>query len=165
MQQVIALIIFWLFAAAGIALSALGIAGTFLILLAAALYDLIMWQMIISWQTLAILAGLALLGELLEWIITYVGMKKNGVSRYGLIGTILGGIIGASLLSIVPILGTIVGLVAGAALGAWIGELYHTRHAKKAWKAAKAALIGRAIVMFTKLIIAIVQIAIILRSI
>ncbi len=161
----IALIVLALFALGGIMLTIVGIGGTFLIVIGALLYNLITWSMTISSNTLLWITGLAVIGELLEWIITLVGMKTAGVSRHALIGTIVGAVIGGIALSIVPIIGTIIGIVLGAVLGAFIMEVYHTHNTQKAWKAAKAALLGRALVSLAKFVLAIVQIAIIFREI
>src|SRR3990172_4498256 len=141
-HQWIALVIFALFALAGIGLTIVGIGGTFLIVVGALFYDLISWSLTISLNTLLWIAGLAILGEILEWIITLLGMKTAGISKYGLMGTIIGAIIGGILLSVVPIIGTIIGIVLGAMLGAFAMEFYHTGKAGHAWKAAKAALLG-----------------------
>lgn len=164
-HQWIALGVFILFSLIGVGLTIVGIGGTFLVLIGALLYNLVTWSMAISMNTLLWIAGLAILGELLEWIITFAGMKKSGASGYALAGTILGAIIGGMALSIIPIIGTIIGLIAGAIIGAFALEYYHTGHAQKAWKAAKAALVGRALVSLSKFTIAIIQIAIILKTI
>ena len=161
----IAIIIFALLALAGIGLTIVGIGGTFLIVLAALAYNLITWSLSISVNTLLWLFGLAILGEVLEWIITAIGIKASGVSRYALIGTILGAIVGALALSFIPIIGTIIGLFIGALLGAFLLELIHSGKSKKAWKAAKAAFVGRALVSLTKFVIAIVQILLVFREV
>ncbi len=164
-HQWIALIIFVILALAGISLTIVGIGGTFIIVAGALFYDLISWSLTISLNTLLWIAGLAILGEVLEWIITFLGMKKGGVSRYGLMGTIVGAIIGGILLSVVPIIGTIIGVIIGAVIGAFVMELYHTGKAGKAWKAAKTALLGRALVSLSKFLIAIIQIWMIAKEI
>lgn len=161
----IALAIFIVLAIGGLGLSLVGISGTWLVVIAAGLYNLISWSTTISLNIFLWLAGLAIIGELLEWIITYVGIKAYKVSKYGLIGTVLGAIAGGMLLSLIPIIGTIIGLLAGGMLGAFIAEYYHTINSKKAWRAAKAALIGRIIVMATKFTLTIVQIMIISKLI
>ena len=164
-HQWIALAVFALLALAGIGLTIVGIGGTFLILIGALLYNLITWSMTITANTLFWLAGLAVAGELLEWIITLAGMKTAGVSRHALMGTIVGAVIGGIALSIVPIIGTIIGIVLGAVLGAFLFEVYHTHNTQKAWKAAKAALLGRALVSLAKFVLAIIQIVIVLKEI
>lgn len=160
----IALVFFALFALAGIVLTIAGIGGTFLVLAGALIYNLITWSMTISSTALLWLLGLAVLGEVLEWIFTLIGFKA-GVSKCGIIGTVIGAIIGAMLLSVIPIIGTIIGFFLGAIVGAFIGEYLHTRHAKKAWKAAKAAFLGRVLVSLSKFILAVIQIVIVMREV
>jgi len=160
----IALVIFGVLALAGIGLTFIGVGGTFLILLGAVLYNLISWNLTISVNLLLWLAGLAILGEILEWLITVVGMRAAKVSKHAITGTIVGGVIGAFALTVIPIIGTIIGLILGAIIGAFIAEFYHTGHAQKAWKAAKAALLGRALVSLSKFIIAVIQIWLVLQQ-
>ncbi len=161
----IALFIFILFSLAGIGLTIVGIGGTFLVLAGALLYNLITWSMTITTNTLMWLTGLAVLGELLEWIITAAGMKAAKVSGYSLVGTIIGAILGGIALSFIPIIGTIIGIVLGAMLGAFVLEFFHTKRAEQAWRAAKAALLGRALVSLSKMLIAIVQIWMVVKAI
>lgn len=163
-QNWIALTVFALLSLAGVALTIAGIGGTFLVLAGALLYNLITWSMSVSSTTLLWLLGLAIGGELLEWLITLAGMKA-GVSTQGIIGTIIGALLGAMLLSVVPVIGTIIGLFVGAVVGAFIAEYLHTRHAKKAWKAAKAAFLGRIAVSVSKFIIACAQILLVLKEV
>jgi uncharacterized protein YqgC (DUF456 family) len=162
----IALGIFALVALAGIVLTVFGIGGTFLVLLGAILYDLISWSWAIPLTKLGIMLGLAVLGEFLEWAITALGSKAKGVSRLGALGTIIGGIIGGILLS--PwlfLIGTFTGVLLGAMIGAFLLELIHTQSAGKALTAAKAALLGRALVSLSKLTLAGIQIWLALAAI
>ena len=133
--------------------------------LGALLYNLLLWNMNISLNTLAILFVLAFAGEALDWIVTIFGVKSHGVSRYGLIGTIAGAAVGGMLLSVFPIIGTIIGIFLGALIGAFILELYNARDTKKAFKAAKSAVIGRMLTSVCKTTIALIQILIIVRTI
>ena len=165
MLETIALAIFVIAALFGLCLSALGIAGTFVILGGAVLYDLITWSWAVSPAFLGALAALALFGEGMEWIITYAVNKKSGASKYALAGTIIGAILGALALSVIPILGTLVGLALGGLLGAYLAELWHTKNSARAWKSAKATLLARGIIMLTKLALAIAQIVIVLQAI
>ena len=162
----IALGIFLLFALIGIILSLFGIGGTFLIVAGAILYDVISWSWKIPLLTLIIIAGLAVLGEVLEWLVTTLGSKAKGVSGWGVFGTIAGSIIGGILLSpLMPIIGTFLGILLGAMLGAFLLELIHTKNAGKAFIAAKAALLGRALVSLCKLILAGIQIWLVLKHV
>jgi len=163
-HQWVALVFFSLFALAGLVLTVAGLGGTFLVLAGALIYNMIIWKMAISGTALLWLLGLAIAGELLEWLITLMGLKA-GMSKYGLIGTILGAVAGAALLSFIPILGTIIGLILGAYFGALLAEFYHTRNWKKSFEAAKTAFWGRTLVSLSKFVIAIIQIAIVVKEV
>jgi len=160
----IALVVFLLLSLGGVLLTFIGFAGTFLVVIGAVLYNVITWSFAIPNTIILWIVGLAVFGEILEWLITYIGAKKQGVSTYGIVGTVMGAVIGASLFSVVPVFGTIVGLIVGALVGAFLGEFYHTGQAAKAWKAAKAALTGRALVILSKFLIVTVQIFLVLRA-
>lgn len=162
----IALGIFLLLALAGAVFSLFGIGGTFLIAAGAILYDVISWSWTIPLLTLTVIAALAVLGEVLEWLVTTLGSKAKGVSGWGVFGTIAGSIAGGILLSpLMPIIGTFLGILLGAMLGAFLLELIHTRSAGKALVAAKAALLGRALVSLCKLILAGIQIWLVLTNV
>lgn len=165
MLEWIALIALLLFCTTGIVLCLAGIGGTFLILAGALIYNLLLWNMSVPVETLAILFALAFLGEILEWILTIFGIRAHGVSRYGLIGTIAGAVIGGMLLSVFPVVGTIIGIFIGALTGAFLLELYNARDTKRALKAAKAAVLGRMLTSVCKTTIALVQILIIVKTI
>jgi len=162
----IGLIVFILFALVGVLLTMLGIMGTFSVFIGAVAYDLITWSWTIGWQALLVILGLAVLGEILEWVVDVSHSKARGVSTAGTIGSITGTIIGAILLSpLMFIVGTVIGMVIGAVIGAYIGELIVKKNSKKAWRAAKIALVGRALVAVMKTTLAIIQIWIIIASI
>lgn len=162
MANIIALIIFGILAIAGFALTILGIGGTFLVLLGAIIYDLIVQQYAISLNILFVLGGLAVLGEILEWVVSSAAVKKKS-SNWAVIGTLAGAIVGASMFSWL-FLG-IPGLIIGAILGAYLAELTRTHDAKRAWNAAKAALKGRALVSITKTLLLVVQVILVIRAV
>jgi len=148
----------------GVALTIIGIGGTFAIVLGALLYNAILWSRAIPLNSVLWLLGLAILGEILEWLITLSSAKRGGSSDLGVAGTIIGAMVGASLLSFLPLIGSVIGFVGGAVLGAFLGEYLTTQDAKRAWKAAKAALLGRVFVSLTKFGLAVVQIVLIVRA-
>jgi len=162
----IGFVVFILFALVGILLTMMGIMGTFSIFIGAVAYDLITWSWTISWQVLLIILGLAILGEILEWVVDIGHSRARGVSTAGTIGSITGTILGAIIFSpLMFIIGTVIGMVVGAVLGAYIGELIVKKNSKKAWRAAKIALDGRALVAVMKTLLAIIQIWIVISAI
>ena len=156
----IALGILGLLALAGLILTLFGIGGTFLVLFGAIIYDLITWSFNITIGTLFWLLILAVLGEVLEWVITVRSAKK--ASKHAVIGAISGAIIGGIVLSVYPLIGTIIGILLGAVVGAYLLEYIHTKKPSKAWKAAKAALLGRFLVSLSKFLLIIIQISLVI---
>lgn len=105
----------------------------------------------VSWIIVAILAGLAGIGELVEFLASAAGVAKTrggkktmalavGVS---MIGSIIGAIVGVPI----PIVGSLVGAILGGAVGAfggaYLGETLAGKSAKDAATVSTAALVGR----------------------
>jgi uncharacterized protein YqgC (DUF456 family) len=93
----------------------------------------------------ALLVGLALLGEVLDFALLALKAKKYGSSNTGLFAGLVGAIIGAIMCA--PFLfglGALPGALAGAWLGCYLAELLVRggKHAQ-AVQAATGALIGR----------------------
>ncbi len=88
--------------------------------------------------------GLAVLGEVIEFVAQAWGTKKYGSTNSGMFGGIVGAIAGAILCA--PFLFGL-GALFGALIGAWIGcylvERLRGRSAAEAWQAAKGAMVGR----------------------
>lgn len=97
-----------------------------------------------SWNFVAVIGGIALAGEALEFILQTWGAKRYGAGRLGNIGGIIGAIAGAIfgapfLLGI----GALVGALAGAYLGCLIFEM-PGKSFSQARIAAKGAFWGKA---------------------
>lgn len=118
--------LFWLF------LVIFGLPGTWLMVITTAVFAV--WQghggseghVLFGATTLAILIGLALVGELIEFVAGVAGAKKAGGGWRGAIGALLGGLIGGligTFLIPIPIIGSLAGACIGAGLGAWWMEL------------------------------------------
>lgn len=86
--------------------------------------------------------GVALLGELLEWVASLLGLRFGGGTRRGFWGALLGGFAGlfvcAPLFAFVPFLGPLFGALLGTFLGAWFGELSHPKHRERGAPAGAA---------------------------
>jgi uncharacterized protein YqgC (DUF456 family) len=162
--HVVGLILFGLFLVLGIAAIPLGFPGTFIIFADALIYGLISrFRGAISWQVLLILLGLATFSELVEFLFGTFTTLKFGASRWGVLGTLAGGILGAAWGSaILPVVGTLLGALAGAFLGAFILEYIHREDQARAAKAGLGAFIGRIMGITLNLSCAIAMVAIIL---
>lgn len=95
--------------------------------------------------TLLLLALLAIIVQILDYIVPVWGTKKFGGTKYGTWGSIIGLIVGIFVL---PILGLtigpfgLIGILAGPFFGALIGETIGGQKSDKAMRAAMGSFIG-----------------------
>ena len=90
--------------------------GPPLVFLGALFYSLFHGFVPVGWLVLLVLAVIAALSQVLDYVASAYGAKKFGGSRWGIWGSILGGLIGFLVFSI-P--GMIIGLFGGAFLLEW----------------------------------------------
>lgn len=120
--------------------------GTWLMVLLAVLIE---WsqpgEYLFSWNVVYVAAGLALLGEILEFALGAAGSRQRGGSRRAAALAMLGGIIGAVLGTAipVPIVGTLLGACAGAFVGSLLGDRWAGRSVDVSVEAGRGAAIGR----------------------
>jgi uncharacterized protein YqgC (DUF456 family) len=106
---------------------------------------------------LAIMVGLALVGEIFEaWIGFGYAKKYGGSSRAGW-GALVGGLIGAIIGVPVPIIGSVIGGFIGAFAGAALFEYTKARHAHGSVKAGWGAVLGRAFASAIKMAVGLVM--------
>lgn len=99
----------------------------------------------LDWAFFLTLGGVALTGEVIEFVFQYLGAKKYGATGKGNLGAFVGAIAGAIFGA--PFffgLGALVGALGGAYLGCYAFERMHGRPSPEAWQAAKGAMIDRA---------------------
>lgn len=123
----------------------------------------------LSWWVVATVAGLAVLGEILEMAAGAAGAAKEGGSRRGMILSVIGaaiGSIGGAIVGIpVPVVGSIVAALGGAAVGAfcgaYIGETWKGKNHSETLAVSKAALIGRILGTVGKLAVGVVMVVVV----
>jgi uncharacterized protein len=120
--------------------------GTWLMVLVSVLVE--WWQpgtFMYSWTVLCIAGGLAVLGEVIEFVLGAAGSHRAGGSPRGaalaIIGSIIGGILGTALP--VPIVGTLIGACLGAFVGSVVGDLWAGRPLVQSVRAGRGAAVGR----------------------
>lgn len=92
----------------------------------------------------ALLAGLAVFGEVVEYLTQIWGSKKYGSSTSGMWAGVLGALVGALIgLPLLLGLGALVGALVGAWGGSYLMERFNGRSGEEARLAAKGALMGR----------------------
>src|SRR5215203_4890297 len=89
----------------------------------------------ITWKTVAVLAGFAVLGEIVEFAAGAAGAAKQGASKrsvlLAMVGAVVGSMVGIAIGAPILILGSavmaLVGGAAGAFFGAYLGEAWKGR--------------------------------------
>ena len=163
--EIIALIVFIVVALAGLLLTPIGLPGTFLIVVGAVFYNIIMWSWVLSFKVLAIILGLAIFGEILEYYLAVKAAKKHGASKAGVGGALIGGIVGAIVGVPVFLIGSLIGLFVGAFLGAFIVEFFRQEDVVKAAHAGLGAFYGRLGAIMVKSLIGVVMVVVVVSSI
>lgn len=98
---------------------------------------------------LGVTLGIAVLVFILDYIIPVIGTKKFGGSKYGVLGTTLGLIVG--IIAPIPF-----GIIIGPFAGAYIGEMLYQNNSKIATKAAFGSLVGFLTSSFMKFVVCVV---------
>jgi len=108
------------------------------------LYALLTGFSSVGWWTLLVLAILATLGELLEFFVGVGYTAKRGATRWGVVGTFIGGIAGAVLLgSVAPPFGALLGAFGGSFAGAVVLEYLAQERVDAALRSGRAAFLGK----------------------
>ncbi len=128
---------------AGLALVPLGLPGLWLMLAAVVGYGWLTGFHAIGLVTIAVVLGLALLGELFELWLGYGLARRYGGSPRAGWGALLGGLAGAVIGVPVPLVGSVIGAILGSFAGAMLFEYSSSRTAQTAVRAGWGALVGR----------------------
>jgi len=106
----------------------------------------------VGYGTLALLAALAVISWVLEYVASLLGAKKAGASRLALVGAAIGTVAGLLL--------GIVGVLFLPLVGAAIGEYLERRDHGQAMKVGVATWLGLIAGMLAKVVIAFVMVGI-----
>ncbi len=164
-METLALALFLFFSAAAVLSHFLGFPGNWAILV---------FSLLLAWSgefskvqvpSLTVLLSLALLGEIIEFIVGMVVAKKSKASNSAIASSFIFGMIGAILG--VPFLfgaGSVIGAFIGAFTGAFIAELFMVRDLRRSIRAAWGTLLGKVGGLFTKTIIGTVMIVVVVTD-
>lgn len=148
-----------LFMLIGLVLTPLGLPGNWLILACGVVYGFITGWSKFGWMYIAVLAGMALTGEILEFLSASLGARRYGSSRGGEVAAFIGSIVGVVVGSgIAPIIGSLIGAFAGAFLGAFLYEYSRLNDLGHSLRAGTGALLGRTVAVVIKEIIGVVMV-------
>ena len=124
----------------------------------------------ISVGVLAVVFGLAIVGELIEFAAAAMGAQRAGASRrstvFALVGSVVGAITGAIVGLPVPGVGSILAAIlfggAGATIGAMYGEWSDGKPWRESWAVGHAAFWGRTFGMLGKLVVGAILVTVVL---
>ena len=137
-------IAFLVLEAAVLFLNVVGLPANWILLGLAVLYSWLTRTPRLGWAVLAMLTALALLGEMVEFVVGIGYTARRGASRWAVLGAFAGGLLGAvALTPVVPPFGTVAGGMVGSFAGAALLEYAAQRHAGTALRAGRAAFVGK----------------------
>jgi hypothetical protein len=105
---------------------------------------------------IALVVGLALLGEIVEAWVGFRYARRFGASRRAGWGALVGGLVGAVVGVPVPVIGSVIGAFVGAFVGAALFELSASRRVETAVGAGWGAVVGRAVAAAAKVALGVV---------
>ncbi len=143
----------------------LGLGGNFIILGLALVHALVTGFDPIGWQLLLVLAGIALVGEGIEFVVGTFWVARKGATRYGVIGAFAGGLLGAAVGNgVVPVVGAVLGSFVGAFGGAVGGEYLARERLEPSLRVGGHAFLGRLLAILVKHLLGLVMVGLILRA-
>lgn len=128
----------------GLVLVLLGLPGLWVMVLGVIGYGWLTGFHTVGVATIAIVVGLALVGEIVEWWLGFWFAERYGGSRRAGWGALLGGIVGAVVGVPVPLIGSVIGAFVGSFIGAAAFEYTRQLSAGVALRAGWGAVLGRA---------------------
>ena len=132
-------------------LNAVALPGNWILLAIATGYAWLTDFARVGWGALAVIAGLAVLAEILELIVGLTWTAKKGATRRGTLGAFVGGLAGAIVCAqFVPPIGPMLGAFGGTFAGAYLFEYTVQRKQDAALRAGRAAFIGRIVAAAVK---------------
>ena len=132
----------------------IGIPGGWIAFGAIVIYDIATRFSAVGWKWLVVMAVILLVGELIESLLGIVYVARKGASRWGVLGTFIGGIVGAVAGSfIVPFIGSIIFGLIGAFVLAVVFEYMYYKSLDRALQTGFFAFIGKLAAMFAKLVL------------
>jgi uncharacterized protein YqgC (DUF456 family) len=141
---------------AGLVLIPLGLPGLWVMVGALLLYGWLTDFRSLSVALIAIVLGLALVGEIIEnWLGFRFAKRYGGSNRSGW-GALIGGIVGAIVGVPVPVIGSVIGAFLGSFLGAALFEYSTSRRLDVATRAGWGSVVGRAAAAAAKIALGVV---------
>ncbi len=139
---------------AGVLLGVLGLPGNFIPVIAALIAVIAGNGESFTWGWFTLFLLIAASGEVVDQLTGFLGAKKYGSSRAGMVGAVIGGFAGAVLgTAVLPVIGSIAGVFIGCfAFTVAFEYLFSRRTAAESGKAGIGAVLGKAVATAYKFI-------------
>lgn len=139
----------------------LGIPGGWVAFAAIVVFDIATGFSTVGWVLLAVMLGIALLGEIIESFFGLVYVAQRGATKWGVLGVFVGGLAGAVGGGfVVPFIGSILLGLAGAFAGAVLFEYLYYRSMDRALQTGFSAFLGKLAAMLVKFALGLVVLGI-----
>lgn len=162
MTIIILNIIYWILLIGAVLLIPFSLPGPIIIVVINLGYQLLDKAPGLDWKLLIILFVIAALSELFEYLITAYSSRRSGGSQRAMFAAVAGSIIGAILgTGFFPLVGSLIGALAGAFAGSYLIEYLDHKDSDRAFKVGIGAFTGVAGGKITKIILAVIMLAII----
>jgi len=142
----------------------MGGSGTLLVFLGALFIGFVTEFAKISPLVLGILLGFVILGEALEQLSALLGARFLGASKRAAFGAAMGGFVGM-ILGLMTGIGILILPLVGIFVGAFIVELVSYHNLPQSIKSGMGGLLGRLGAVFSKVILTLVMIVIVLGQV
>ena len=140
---ILAIVLFLIISLVGLILIPIGVPGTFLIVAGSGIAGLITGGKLVGGSLFLIFLGLAIFGEVGDYLFSVASGKKYGASKQSLVGSFIGAVLGSILGLPLPIIGNLTGAFAGAFAGAFITEFITGSDLSQAARSGLGVLFGK----------------------
>ncbi len=159
--QHIGLVLFYIVLFAFNLLIFLGVPGSWIALVSILIFDIATGFSTVGWVLLVVMAGIAVLGEIVESFLGLVYVAHKGATKWGVLGAFVGGLAGAIGGTVVfPFIGSIIFGLVGAFAGAVIFEYVYYKSLDRALQTGFFAFIGKIGAMLVKFALGLIIIGI-----
>lgn len=129
----------------------LGLPGSWIALVAILIFDIATGFTTVGWMLLLVMAGVAVVGEIIESALGLVYVAHKGATKWGVLGAFIGGLTGAiGGSAVIPFVGSVIFGLIGAFTGAVLFEYVYYRSLDRAVQTGFFAFIGKISAMLVK---------------
>ena len=155
-MTILAIVLLIALSVIGLALIPLGLPGLWVMVGGILAYGWLTGFRSVGVIMIAIVLGIAFLGEIIDnWLGFRFAKRYGGSTRSGW-GALLGGLVGAVIGVPIALIGSVIGAFVGSFIGAALFELSYSRHAGVAARAGWGAVMGRVAAAAVKIALGIV---------